>query len=232
MEDSNELPTAERANGEAIADVEDPTTLKHANNNPVEVSWYGQFMALVRWKTLPTLSRKPIALTFLLFSSVVSVILSWLAGQNVDNVAPVDQCGAPDADFFKLRPVLENVTYVDYNGTEVTYLTMRDGGIDYNNAAAISINDNWQNGVSVMLLSLGPLITAMIVYFIVHTEINLDLFTIILGIGVRDSAYWMSWFIPFAVLAIVNSLLGAITAKVVPVHVSRWELDMNYDPLT
>jgi hypothetical protein len=228
---TTEQPTA---GGQAM-DVEDPATrpLVAVNDSPatadgtgkavlpkiVAVSWYGQFTALVRWKTLPVLSRKPVALTFLLLSSVVSVILSSLAGPNVKDFAPRDsQCGAPDVDYFTIPPVLENYT-VDYGNGTVKNYTSASGGIDYYNSAAVSINDNWLGGAPVVLLSLGPLMTAFAVYFIVHEEIQLDLFGIIRGLGVCDSAYWMSWFIPFVVLALVNALLGAIAAQMAPVHV-------------
>jgi hypothetical protein len=185
----------------------------------VAVSWYRQFTALVRWKTLPVLSRKPVTLTFLLLSSVVSVILSSLAGPNVKDVAPRDsQCGAPDVDYFTIPPALENHT-IDFGDGNIETYTTTVGGIDYYNSAAVSINDNWLGGAPVVVLSLGPLMTAFAVYFIVHEEIQLDLFGIIRGLGVCDSAYWISWFIPFVVLAMVNALLGAIAAQMAPVHV-------------
>jgi hypothetical protein len=183
------------------------------------VSWYGQCAALVRWKTLPVLSRKPVALTVLMLSSVLSVLLSYLAGPNVANVAPSTTCG-PDPDFFKIPHALVNESYVDYYDNTTVYFPTVTGGFDYDNDAALSINDRWQQGFPIFCLSLGPLLTALTVYFIVHEEIKLELFqTIVRGLGVCDSAYWLSWFIPFATLAMINALFGAITAQLVPIHV-------------
>lgn len=38
-------------------------------------------------------------------------------------------------------------------------------------------------------------------------------------LGVRESIFWLSWYIPFALSSLVNSLFAAIVAQFIPVHV-------------
>jgi hypothetical protein len=62
------------------------------------------------------------------------------------------------------------------------------------------------------------MMTAICAYLIVHEEIQMQLFGVLRGLGMRDSVYWLSWYVPLAGISIVSSLLAAITAKTLPVH--------------
>jgi hypothetical protein len=67
--------------------------------------------------------------------------------------------------------------------------------------------------------SIGPMMTAICAYLIVHEEMQMHLFGVLRGLGMRDSVYWLSWYVPMAAISIISSLLAAITAKTLPVHV-------------
>jgi hypothetical protein len=62
------------------------------------------------------------------------------------------------------------------------------------------------------------MVNAIIVFLIIHEEIASQLLGVLRALGLRDSVYWMSWYVPFTFFAFVNALLGAITAHSIPVH--------------
>lgn len=69
---------------------------------PKRVPWYQQ----LNWglyKNWLLLRRRPITLSFMLFSSVFSVLLAWPVGRDVDGVFPeeLDQCGVIPLDHLK-----------------------------------------------------------------------------------------------------------------------------------
>lgn len=55
-------------------------------------------------------------------------------------------------------------------------------------------------------------------YLVVHEEMTQQMLGVLRGLGLRDSVYWVSWWIPFTAIALVNSLLGAIVAKLITLH--------------
>lgn len=108
---------------------------------------------------------------------------------------PLTDCGTVSSTYY------DNLTY-----TEQT-------------EAPISYNDAWRDSLSATLLCIGPLITAITAFLIVHEEMTLNMLGVLKGLGLRDSVYWMSWWIPFMLIAVMNSLLGAIVAKLISLHV-------------
>lgn len=83
----------------------------------------------------------------------------------------------------------------------------------------LSYNESWRDGLPVTLLAIGPLVTAIAVFLLVHEEMTQKMLGVLRGLGLRDSVYWASWWIPFLLIAFVNSLLGGIVAKFINVHV-------------
>jgi hypothetical protein len=60
---------------------------------------------------------------------------------------------------------------------------------------------------------------AIAAFLTVQSEIQSEMLGILRGLGLRDSVYWASWWIPFLLSSAMNALLGAITAQVMSVHV-------------
>jgi hypothetical protein len=63
------------------------------------------------------------------------------------------------------------------------------------------------------------MVQAICCFLVVHNEIQTKMLGVLRGLGLRESVYWISWFIPFLLTSLVNSLLGAITAALIPIHV-------------
>jgi hypothetical protein len=59
---------------------------------------------------------------------------------------------------------------------------------------------------------------AIAAFLTVQSEIQSEMLGILRGLGLRDSVYWTSWWIPFLLTSAMNALLGAIAAQVVSVH--------------
>lgn len=68
-------------------------------------------------------------------------------------------------------------------------------------------------------VALGPMAQALVCFLIVHNEIQTKMLGVLRGLGLRESVYWFSWFIPFMISSFLNSVLGAMTAAFMPVHV-------------
>ena len=67
---------------------------------------------------------------------------------------------------------------------------------------------------------LGPLLLAICVFIYMQMEIETKMLGVLGALGVRESVYWVSWWIPFLMISFVNAILGAITAKIIEnVHV-------------
>jgi hypothetical protein len=60
---------------------------------------------------------------------------------------------------------------------------------------------------------------AIAAFLTVQSEIQSEMLGILRGLGLRDSVYWTSWWIPFLLTSAMNALFGAITAQVMSVHV-------------
>jgi hypothetical protein len=63
---------------------------------------------------------------------------------------------------------------------------------------------------------------AIAAFFTVQSEIQSEMLGILRGLGLRDSVFWASWWIPFLLTSAMNTFLGAITAQVVSVHVYEY----------
>lgn len=71
----------------------------------------------------------------------------------------------------------------------------------------------------VTLMALGPLLTAIAAFLLVHEEMSQKMLGVLRGLGLRESVYWMAWIIQFSVISLVNSLLGGMVAKFISIHV-------------
>lgn len=170
------------------------------------VGWWRQFVVCVWYKNTSLLQRKPIHLAVLLLSGVAAVLTAWPAGRDYtasEAIYPqtLTTCGTIPHEFFD------------------TFNRSSDTFYDDVSKVKLSLNEPWRNGLPVAVLSLGPLLFAIFAFLIVHDELQLQMLGILRGLGLRDSVYWVSWYVPFAVLAFINSVLAAATAKLIPVHV-------------
>jgi hypothetical protein len=138
----------------------------------------------------------------LLLSNTVSVLLSWPAGRD------------PEADTAIFIPP---ANFTDCATIPNDFFDTIDGNQTQN--VQLSYNENFRDGVPVTILALGPLFFSIITYLILHDEISIHMFNILRQIGVYDSCYWLSWYIPLCTLGLVNSFIAACVAKLLPVHV-------------
>ena len=161
-----------------------------------------QLFVLMYYKNISLLLRQPIYILLLVLSNTVSVLLSWPAGRD------------PDADTAIFIPV-SNLTMCHTLPNDVfdTISPNRTSDVQ------LSYNENFRDGVPVTILALGPLFFSIITYLILHDEISIHMFNILRQIGVYDSCYWLSWYIPLCALGLVNSFLATCVAKLLPVHV-------------
>jgi hypothetical protein len=163
------------------------------------VSWLRQFRCVLK-KNMQLLSRRPLTMFLMIFSSVCAALLAWPAGRDTNE---------------ELFPPIANLT--ECGTIPQSYLDSMS--IEEQNKVPISLNEEWRRGLPVAILSLGPMFQAICAFIVVHEELQLDMFSVLKALGLRDSVYWMSWYAAFAISSLLNSLLGAIAAKTLPVHV-------------
>jgi hypothetical protein len=161
------------------------------------VSWFRQLQVVLR-KNFLLLSRRPITLVVMLVSPMLSVLLAWAAGQDLEY------------DF-------GDVELTDCGTVSSTYYQNQADDIQY--YIPLSYNDNWRSGLPVTIMALGPMVTAIASFFLVHEEISSQMLGVLRGLGLRESVFWASWWIPFFVISLINSLLGAAVAQAIDVHV-------------
>eukprot|EP00339_Tiarina_fusa_P012759 CAMPEP_0117055772 /NCGR_PEP_ID=MMETSP0472-20121206/38691_1 /TAXON_ID=693140 ORGANISM="Tiarina fusus, Strain LIS" /NCGR_SAMPLE_ID=MMETSP0472 /ASSEMBLY_ACC=CAM_ASM_000603 /LENGTH=1686 /DNA_ID=CAMNT_0004771953 /DNA_START=109 /DNA_END=5169 /DNA_ORIENTATION=- len=161
-------------------------------------SWFIQFY-WATWKNCILLSRRPLTLCVMLLSSVISAVLSWLVGRDPDDpiYLPLTECGVA-------------------NDTLPSDLYQEN---DYYDRLQDTLNDRWMTGLPVALLALGPAMNAILVFNTIYTEFQFQLLGALRSLGLRDSVYWMSWLAPFVWIALINSLLGAVTLALMSGHV-------------
>ncbi|CAJ1959846.1 unnamed protein product [Cylindrotheca closterium] len=177
---------------------EDPDTVRNLPNLKT-VSWMKQFTWTV-WKNKIILTRRPIPLIFLLISGILSALLSWSVGQDADDVIypTFSECGTWDPGF---AGTVQNMDWEERDKIQ------------------LSMNDQWRSGLPVALMMLGPCLNAIISFVFVHNEIHSQLFGVLRSLGLRDSVYWASWYVPFTIIACINSLLAAVTCQFLPGNV-------------
>uniref|UniRef100_A0A7R9WWK5 Uncharacterized protein n=1 Tax=Craspedostauros australis TaxID=1486917 RepID=A0A7R9WWK5_9STRA len=178
------LPTmSPAAEGNRFVDEQDaPLELKH-------VSWIRQFKFMQR-KSMLLMSRRPILMAMMLFSSIVSVVFGWLLGRPSKNAiyGPVDQCGI------------------------ITSLERDSDGFE-DDDQQITRNDRFRSGFVVALMALGPMLNAICAFLLVHDEFANQLIGVLRGLGLRDSAFWSSWYAAIMMVNVINAALGTITVK-------------------
>ncbi|KAL7580790.1 hypothetical protein ACA910_001068 [Epithemia clementina (nom. ined.)] len=211
------------SSGESVPSVhptvkEDPTTRKWEANGVEEdadeplkidipiVSWFQQLSFVIRKNNL-LIVRRPLLLLTMLLSSMIFVLIAWSATNSEKwdfGEVPLDECGTVDWFYSQL----------DAEGNMRSY--------DEIDSIPISYNDDWRNGFQVALMGLGPMILGICAFLYVQPEIETKMLGVLRGLGLRESVYWVSWWIPFLVIALINALLAAATAKLIDdVHVFR-----------
>ena len=66
------------------------------------------------------------------------------------------------------------------------------------------------------------MVLAICAYLFVQPEIETKMLGVLRTLGVRESVFWASWWIPFLLISTVNAMLGAMTAKLIDdVHVFK-----------
>jgi len=186
--------------------------------NPKVTSWFNQFYYVLK-KNLLLLRRRPIMMTIYVLSSVVSVVFAWLVARENDQmiIEEFDDCGTvPYSTLDEKYGNSWSHHYYFYN--DDNYDDNYDDVDDHPTMADVqfSLNEKWRNGSAVTLMALGPMVNAILVLFILHGEISSQLLGMLRALAVRDSVYWLSWYLPFMVLSLTNSLLGAIMAQILP----------------
>lgn len=174
------------------------TTLHNAPVKVHDVSWIQQ-MRYAFNKNMILLSRSPIMMCIMLSCNCISVLLAWWMDDpvNPNDLPPMNNCGTIDREY-AMNVNLTKISPYDIPTT---------------------LNTAWLNGIPIAFLSLGPFLFACCVFMIVHEEIYLHLFEVLRGLSLRDSVYWLSWYLSFALIAILSALIGSITSRLVPVHV-------------
>jgi len=173
------------------------------------VSWFTQLWFALRKNEL-LIRRKPLYVVLMLFSSVLSVALSWIVARDGDydfGTVPLDQCGTVSFEYWYSQNYFNETDCVDLS----CYDTSSSRGYD----VPISYNEKWRNGYAVTLMSVGPFLFAICVYLMVETEIQSQMLGTLRALGLRESVYWCSWWIPFIVLGLLNAILGASMAAII-----------------
>ena len=114
----------------------------------------------------------------------------------------------PTGDF----PVLTDCGMVD-----PTYVQEFEQADDYYSSAyniPLSLNEPWRGGLPLWLMSLGPTAVGITVFLILRDELQSRRWGMLKAADM--SAQWISWLLAFTVLGVINSLLGGITAVIVP----------------
>lgn len=165
------------------------------------VSWFVQYR-LCLWKNSLLLKRRPLALSIVLLSNVVAVVLSWVVGGKGDpegSIYPppdaITECGTVSRDFFR------GLNYTDTDKVRIT------------------LNEEWRDGTEVAMMGLGAMTNALFVFIVVRSEVQAQLVGVLRALGLRDSVYWISWYSIFGLISVMSSLLGAVTAKILTGHV-------------
>jgi len=159
------------------------------------VSWIRQFRFTFKKNVLLVL-RRPILLTMMLLSSVVSIIVGWLVARPPKSArfGPLNECGLVDASWW---------TQLRWNERDDIQLTQNDG---------------FQSGIAVALFTLGPMMNAICTYIFIHEEFAGQLIGVLRALGLRDSVYWASWYSLFMIINCINAAFAVITAKTLPLH--------------
>jgi hypothetical protein len=166
------------------------------------VPWFSQFYWCFR-KNYWILSRRPVMLSFVLLSSVLSMLLSWGTGGRdppaKDVLYPpedaVTDCGTVRLEYYL------SLSYQEQEKLQFT------------------LNDEWSNGSQVAFMGLGALCHAMFAFLVVNAEFTGELLGVLRALGLRDSVYWLSWYTAFGITSCINAFLGAFTAKMLPGNV-------------
>mmetsp|Transcript_9216 Transcript_9216/g.26324 ORF Transcript_9216/g.26324 Transcript_9216/m.26324 type:complete len:1722 (+) Transcript_9216:124-5289(+) len=161
------------------------------------VSWFRQFYFVFR-KNFVILSRRPVLLTIMLLSSVVSIVLGWLLARpsNKAIYGPLNSCGILDAN------------YIDSKNSEYDILDNMQ----------FTLNDRFRSGFAVAIFAVGPMLNAVCAFLLVHDEFANQLIGVLRALGLRDSVFWLSWFVVLMSVNTVNAALGTIMTRMLPLH--------------
>ena len=147
----------------------------------------------------------------MIISSIVGVIFCWLLVRNTNNDGENDDTSTENNNYTTTPHVGE---LTDCGSINLTWYQQLDYQEQYN--VDVSLNEDWRNGTAVALLSVGAMVNAIIVFNILQNEISSELLGVLRALGLRDSVYWMSWYIPFSCIAFINSVLATIVFTLLP----------------
>lgn len=185
------------------------------SNEKETIGWFAQFYCLFK-KNCLELSRRPVAMIFLILSSVFSFLIIY--GLNFAFKGNDIHPWYPNAPFNrKTLPEMNSCGVPSVNWMESFQNRNYDYDLDYD--ISLDMNDKlFGNGIAQVFLALGPTINAIICFTVIHEEFQTKMVGVLRSLAVRESLFWFAWFLPFAIIALLNSLLGAGVAKIVPVH--------------
>lgn len=72
-------------------------------------------------------------------------------------------------------------------------------------------------------IGLGPLFFGIGVFLYMLVEFQTKLVGVLRGLGLRESAFWASWWVPFIIMATLNALFGAVTASILSSVIHAFE---------
>lgn len=202
---------------EAASETSTTPKIKH-------VPWFLQLRVALK-KNMLLLSRRPVQLALMCLCSVGSVLLVFTSISNneykVDfGTIPLTQCGAVDQAY--LNELEREQGYDAVYSTPSSYNMQWARGLPVTLMGTIETLstvltvlsvDASSNFVGSRFAAFGPMFHAILVFIIVQVDIQTQMLGILRGAGMRESVFWMSWWVPFTFTSLVNALGGAITAK-------------------
>ena len=156
---------------------------------PQTVPWLQQFRCMFL-RNCKLLMRRPKSMLVMIFGDAAFAVFACnQAALEGFIYPPLTDCGTVSGDFF---------------------LSL---SIDERSKVIPLLNFFWE-GFPFTVLSFGPMSTALFVLQIVHaTDFQPQTLSMLRGSGLRESVFWTSWFAPFAIISLINSILGAIASK-------------------
>ena len=133
----------------------------------------------------------------------------------------------PDGEFQSKGPTTGDLDAADLDGLPLwssdselavclrdAYYSSADSYYGSSADVPATLNETWRGGLPAWLLSLGPTLAGIAAFLTLRDELQTRRWGTLKA--AHPSARWLAWLTAFAVLAVVNSLLGAAAAAVVP----------------
>ena len=129
-------------------------------------------------------------------SSILSVLLTVLVARDDPDMedfgkVPLTSCGTVELRY------LQDMDYEDRSKVPASY------------------NDSWRSGTAVLLLSMGPMLHAVCVFLLLQIDIQTQMWGVLRNMGLYESVFWCSWWIPFLITCFLNSIFATITMQAI-----------------